>query len=207
MQSQVTDSDGRSWAVSSQLVTDIPRTKEYLTVDNGGYAFLVKYDACTYSVYVQGTNADVPDEPKDDSPEGVEAWIKLFYRKLVRRERYVRVFVGRSPLSGTRPNMYDGNSLLFEEPGGLYVCVYSMLKAFRPRERIDRFESPVIGADVSYPFAVGATTSYLIGEDCIVANVEVPPDCDFPYDVAYDMPKQYMADNPIPGLKVLMGRQ
>lgn len=218
MPSQVTDSNGVSWAVSSQLVTDIKSFKEYLTVDNGGPAFLVKYDDLTYSVYVQGGEVRAPEEPDDDSPEGVDAWMKMFFKKLVRKERYVRVFVGKSPDSGTRFDAYDGNSLLFEEPGGLYVCVSSTLKAFRPFERIDRFESPVIGADVSYPFAVGATTSYLIAEDCIVPNFEIPPDCDFPYDVAYmyhvedddsrhELSEKYKAARPIPGLRLILGRQ
>lgn len=201
MASTVTDASGRSWTVTKQLVTDITKTTEVFTV---GYGFLVKYDRRRYSVYRQGGLDAVPEKPDDLS---TEAWAKLFYRDLVHRAEYVRVMAGKSPFQ-SRPN-----SLLFEESDGRYVCVFNTLVAFRPRERIDRFESPV-QVGVSFPYAIGATTSYLLAAGCIVPHFELPPDCRCPYEVAYmdgieddarrrALSAKYIADRPIPGFEVI----
>ena len=205
MATQVTDSKGRSWAVTSQLVTDITVTTERFTA---GHEFLVRYDRRTYSVFRQGGYNDAPDEPDDESTQGVEAWTKLFYRELVHRGEYARVFVGKS-----RFQSGPHNSLLFEELDGRYVCACNALVAFRPRERIERFESPV-QSRMSFPYAVGATASYLVAAGCVVPHFELPPDCQCPYEVAYmygiedgarrrALSAKYVVDRPIPGLEVV----
>lgn len=198
----VTDAAGRSWTVTKQLVTDISRTTEVFTV---GYGFLVKYDRRTYSVFRQGGLDGVPARRDDQS---TEAWAKLFYRDLVYQAEYVRVLPGQCRFQG-RPN-----SLLFEERDGRrYVCVFNTLVAFRPDERIDRFESPM-QSGVAFPYAIGVTTSYLMQAGCIVPHFELPPDCRCPYEVAYmygledgarrrAISAKYIVDRPIPGYEFI----
>lgn len=163
--------------------------KEYFTHDNGGYAFLVRYDKKTFWVYQQGGVDDIEDLPDDASPVRFTRWLKKFYNELVMTSPYVGVLVGKS--SGidhyrleTGPHCV-GNSVLFFLPDGRCVCVASNVTAFVPPEPILDFKSPVIGADVSYPFAVGEENSFLFGEGCYVPHTDLSYPKQLPYHIAY----------------------
>jgi hypothetical protein len=187
------------------------RYTEHLTHDNGGFAFLVRYDKNTFWVHQQGGVDEVEDIPDDAGPAKFTRWLKRFYNELVMTSPYVGVLVGRSSGDGLENGpYYAGNSMLFFLPDGRCVCVASNVTAFTPPEPILSFKSPVIGADVSYPYAVGEDNSYLFGEGCFVphADLEYPRQC--PYHVAYmngdDEDMTYIDSHKIEGFQELVKR-
>jgi hypothetical protein len=212
-------------------------SKEYLTHDNGGRSFLVRYNKSEFTVF-----EPVAEEEKafyDDlesrrtgtlgeiigyftgnkwTAEYVKRQ-KALYTVPVMTSKYKRVFVGASHTieieDGKTPG---GNTMLFEVDGGRYVCVSQDVASFKPPERIESYESPVHGSDVPYPYAVGAKACYLLLEGVTVPHSDLrSPDQD-PYDVAYfghvehlstrnKKATAYAKAHPLPGYKVIRERR
>lgn len=188
---------------------------EYLTHDNGGFSFLVRYDKDTFWVFKQGGKdpEDDYDLPGDATPAQFTRWLKSYYNELAMTSPYVGVLVGKS--SGIDHGRLEtgrhcvGNSMLFFLPDGRCVCVASNVTAFTPPEPILDFKSPVIGSDVSYPYAVGEVNSYLFGEGCFVPHADLRYPKQFPYHVAYDDSgddRSYIESHKIEGFEELVKR-
>lgn len=207
---------------------------EYLIHDNGGYSFLVRYNATKFSVFepVRGQMAAVY---VDLDKRNTGFWVRMFkghgriqaeqdaaLKKCfvipVLTSKFVRVFVGSSNEVDANGPEFDGNTMLFEVPGGKYVCVSQDVTVFKPPERIESYHSPVYGSDVPYPYAVGATASYLVLARVTVPHAELQHANQDPYDVAFfrhlrhaptmhRMAAAYRRSHPLAGLKVLRKRR
>lgn len=195
-------------AKSRPVVKDVvPKkgSKEYLTHDNGGRSFLVRYNKSEFTVFEPDREAETAFYGEIENNQSTASWVagiftganrkswddfdkrqKALFTIPVLTSKYKRVFVGASHTEEIEDGKIPGgNTMLFEIEGGRYVCVSQDVASFKPPERIESYESPVHGSDVPYPYAVGAKANYLILERVTVPHSDLQsPDQD-PYDVAY----------------------
>lgn len=196
---------GRSFE-SGPNPSTLLRPKSYLTHDNGGRAFLVKFDKSRFEVFA-------PDIRRLNSLTGNETkkTLEKCFTRCVLRAFHVRVMIGKSTKSwadGTGPK-FDGNSILFELVDGRYICVGERIILFAPGERILRYESPVGISDVPFPYAVGSNRYYLtmLGGCVWVDRKEMSrakiggKTVRNPYDFAFQRHVAYRSGN-VPRLKV-----
>ncbi len=169
-----------------------------MTDDNGTYSFLVRYNKTHFAVFEP--NPDLLERAFEDGDA------KTAFVRVVLECAYKRVFVGASHTSeqedGKTPS---GNTMLFEVDDGRYVCVSQDVVSFKPPEPILKYESPIHGSDVPYPYAVGAKASYLVLARTVVPHADLQHEGQDPYEVAYQ--KGRAKKPPIPGLKVLRKRR
>jgi hypothetical protein len=239
--------DGKMWVVAETAngvkrwvrhaagIKAVPKkgSKEYLTHDNGGRSFLVRYNKSEFTVFepVKEQEDAFYDKRNAERPGALSQIMSLvtgsykkeyadFYARLkkiftvpVMTSKYKRVFVGASHAEEI------GNTMLFEVDGGIYVCVSQDVASFKPPERIESYESPVHGSDVPYPYAVGAKASYLLGHDQVtVPHSDLKSPDQEPHDVAYfsdvkhlstrsKKMREYAKAHPLPGYKVVRKRR
>ena len=186
-------------------VSVVPKkgSTEYLTHDNGGRSFLVRYNKTDFTVF------DPDDKELDALYESVERdgmltqlWnlatgkskadadkhmqaVKAAFTVPAYSSKYRRVFVGKSDTIEISGKAGDGNSMLFELPGGRYVCVMQELFSFKPKSPILTYDSPVYGSDVPYPYAKTKDESYLMLGHIVVPHSDLKHKGQDPYDIAY----------------------
>lgn len=219
----------RRWVVQSKTVKagkDV-KGKSYLTLDNGGHAFLVTYDKTEFVIHAPDTKAlqKVYDMmTSDNQRKGFfdffsnksskvairrKRELKECFTKQVYRSKHAKVFVGKSAEKFANGKEYDGNSMLFELTNGSYVCVSNDIISFRPLAKITTFKSPVLGSNVPYPYAIDGIYSYsMIARHCVPLREMDDPKAE-PSDIIYQIgvtPKNKKKFQKLPQLKVIRKR-
>jgi hypothetical protein len=91
-----------------------------------------------------------------------------FYTTLVKKFKFIKVFVGKSPknkmteYSGGYGKKYDGNSLLFQITKHDYIYVGHQVYKFSMEEKIINYYSPLGNSSVPYPYIKGEKNIYFM---------------------------------------------
>lgn len=143
--------------------------KYYLTHDNGGRSFAVFVHPNKVNIYNMNTKNQI------FLPNGKDF-------------RYKKLFVGKSELnsmtefSGGHGRHFNGNSILLDIGGNIYIYIGDEIYAFKTHSKILSYHSPVGNNDVPYPYAIDrAGNVYLMIEKVIFEHQD---DKD-PYELYY----------------------
>lgn len=202
--------------------------KTYLTHDNGGRAFMVRYNAKEFVVYapdekclialsdemdVEHTNRStwanikrkvVGNSKKDDAR--FNSRMKKCFINQVYRSKYIKAFVGKSHTDVASGSYFDGNSILFHINGSTYVCVSVDIISFQTITPVVAYKSPVYGSDVAYPYAIDGLFSYSIfARRCVALKDMQDPKSD-PSDIIFASNKVSPKYEKLPNLKVIRKR-
>lgn len=125
-------------------------------LDNGGLAFQVTVDtrAMTFNVF-KCTFNDILDEC-------------IYEKQVIKPTKFLRIFVGEDNQPNNRPN--KGNSLLIQLTATKYMSIGWIIYEFTPGEEILSYESPVGNSGVPYPYAIGASRTFLLIENVAIPN-------------------------------------
>jgi len=89
-----------------------------------------------------------------------------------------KIFIGKCSKTG-----FDGNSILLCLDNGIYIYIGSKIFRFNSLSEIVKFESPIGGSDVPYPYAVDTNNKYyLMIEDVLLKHI---PNNEDPYYFYY----------------------
>jgi hypothetical protein len=152
---------------ADQLIPPLKgKVHTYLTMDNNGRPFLVKFNKTTALILVQPTKKLFVLQK-----DRIKKWT---YCELVKRyDNIKKVWVGKSPLtpatkfSGGHGAKFNGNSLLIQLTNTRIVYVGEFAYEFdlMPQDGIDFYSSPVGNNSVPYPVLVGKKWVYFMS-DC-----------------------------------------
>lgn len=167
------------WVKKAAAGTQTKRIKgkrQFTTLDNGGYPFVVVDHGGSVDIYKRDFDYDTHED-------------HTFESKKLKELNYTKLFVGE-----------HGSSLLLQHKDGTYTYIGINVKTFKPvnGEKILNFFSPIGNNDVPYPYAIGENYTYLISEDVYIPNSEL--------DLKDDVYMQYYAnrkkkDNPAKPIK------
>ncbi len=134
------------------LLQKVMTTDQYIVHDNGGRPFMVVRDGSTVDVYL------------------VE-----FNENTIKRGKQIGHYTGVTQFfDGKDPVLHlDGNSVLFAIGEYDYIFVGSEMYLFTTTERINDYVSPMGNSDISYPYAITDTRTYLMVEDVYLKNTEL----------------------------------
>lgn len=144
----------------------------YFTHDNGGRPFKVVVDKHKIDISVH------------QEEQTYKSWKSFTVEK---------TFIGKSPkikmteFSGGYGKKFDGNSILCKLKDFNYLFVGCNIYTFQSKAEIVKYVSPVGNNDVPYPYAVDKENNYyLMIENVMLKNIEIPAKYDNPYDYYYD---------------------
>jgi hypothetical protein len=165
------------WVPAGTQTRKAPKgVKTYKIHDNGATPFVVEDDGKGVTVFKTVYAKGVYDKYTIGDP--------------VLQQPYQKIFVGdndsRLP-TFEKKGWAKGNTLLVVVSPTKLLYIGSRLYTFEPvkGDTIQAYYSPVGNSDVPYPWAVGTTHTYLLGESVFIPNSVLEPSVKNPYVVYY----------------------
>lgn len=153
------------------------RSKRYEIHDNGGRPFIVDVGTTKLSIYRR--NYDAPEEEpkhiKDYTFKGV--WIGDDTLRFGRKSGWI--------------SSWKGNTILAQLSAGKMLYIGPVIYEFKmmPGDEPVQYSSHIHGSDVSYPWLVGKTHTYLLGAKVVIPNEFL--------DAKLDVYDQYYGDKTV----------
>jgi len=140
--------------------------KIYMTLDNGGYPFVVCIKASDVRIYRTPNNNEWTQEFYKDFYKNPKKHAYLYTKLVGKPLKAQKIFVGKWP-------KYDSNSILIEVAPLEYVFIGSKIFKFKSFAEIVKYHSPIGNSEVSYPCAIDKDGRFYLLLEGVVVEEEL----------------------------------
>jgi len=209
-----------------KIQKELKNWKYYFTHDNGDRSFLVYIKNKDCKIFAKSSNFIIKEDDYNYNNINFKKNIWMYIEPILEIKHAKSICLGKDPYPDflmVSKKDFDGNSILIETKDknqfyfiGGFIASFKLLSK---NDKIVKYISPILGSDVSYPFALDQKGNYyLLSEGVILTlpkNMKVNKKHYFndkktidPYSIYYNK-KEYkdVQIQKIPDFKKLFGRK